>query len=136
MSKAKYPSLPNLLSGSTLLTLVKVFVLAAFLVALPQSSVSATQWIDYRFVNHTGYTIKELYITRTGYNNWGTDLLGSSVLSNGESKGLRYNTDWRYWDVKIVFMNNEVITWSHVDYSGTWRKTVYRDGSRYMISNN
>ena len=95
------------------------------------------KWVNYSFVNHSGRTIKNLYITSTGYDSWGKDLLGSSVLSNGESVGLRYNNNVRYFDLKVVFMDNDYVTFSRYDYRSIWRVTIYRSGSnRYTIQGN
>lgn len=92
--------------------------------------------VSYSFVNYSGYTIKNLYITATGYNKWGSDLLGRSVLSNGDSVSLRYDNSTRYFDVKVVWMDGSDTTWSRVDYRSVWRKTLYRDGSTFYLRSN
>lgn len=56
-------------------------------------------------VNNTGFTVYYVYISQTASQNWGTDTLGSSVLSNGSSTSVRLpyplNVVNRY-DIKLV----------------------------------
>ena len=98
-----------------------------FLFALGAKQASA-KWVNYSFVNHSGLTIKNLYITSSGYGNWGKDLLGSSVLHNGNRVNLRYNNNSRYFDVKVVFMNNDYVTFMRSNYGYAKRITLYRSG--------
>lgn len=111
-----------------LITFVRVFVLAAFLVTAVQSSAFAA-WKDLQVVNHTGYEIKNLYISSSGSGSWGKDLLGNSTLANGSSKTISYNGDYTYYDLKIIFMNNSHREWTgnqRLNFNGAWRITIYK----------
>ena len=92
--------------------------------------------VSYSFINYSGNTIKNLYITGSSYRKWGPDLLGSSVLSNGNSVSLNYDNSVRYFDVKVVWMDGSDTTWSRLDYRGVWRKTLYREGSTFYLRSN
>lgn len=95
------------------------------------------RWIDYSFVNYSGRIIKYLYITATGYDSWGSDILGSSVLGNGDRVGLRYNDDYRYYDVKVVFSDGSDVVFGGHDYRSLWRLTIFhKGGNTYTISSN
>ena len=94
-------------------------------------------WKNYSFVNYTGRTIRNLYITATGYNKWGSDLLGNSVLGNGDSVSLRYNNDYRYYDIKVIFSGGDEIVFEKCDYKAVWRMTIFhRYGSTYTVRRN
>ena len=94
------------------------------------------KWINYSFKNYSGHTIKNLYISSSGYRKWGDDMCGSSVLSNGESLSMRYNNTSRYFDIKVVWMDGSSATWSKRDFKGMWRLTLFKNGSNYYITNN
>ena len=110
--------------------------LSFFVISTLEANVAWAKRVSYSFVNYSGYTIKNLYITGSSYGKWGTDLLGSSVLSNGNSVSLRYDNSVRYFDVKVVWMDGSDTTWSRVDYRGVWRKTLYREGSTFYLQSN
>ena len=94
------------------------------------------KWVTYSFKNYSGRTIKSLYVSSSGYNKWGDDMCGSSVLSSGESLSMKYNNRTRYFDVKVVWMDGSSTTWSKKDFKAMWRLTLYRNGSTYYLTNN
>ena len=88
-------------------------------------------------MNYSGRTIKKLYITGSSSGDWGKDILGSSVLSNGDSVNLRYNDSVRYFDIKIVFMDDDYLTYWKYDYRSVWRVTLFRkDYDTYSVRSN
>ena len=117
---------------------VRVIVLAAFFVAAVQVPALAA-WKDLQVINHTGYTIKKLYVSQSGSDSWGQDLLGSNTLQNGSTTNIRYNGDFTYYDLKIVFMNDSHREWTgnqRLNFNGAWRITIYHsrtDGDGTMI---
>ena len=117
--------------GLCLMCLLSVLFITTFGVGT-----ASAKWVKYSFVNYSGRTIKALYITSSGYDKWGKDLLGNSVLYNGNSVSLQYSNEYRYYDVKIVWNDGSDTTWSKVDYKSVWRKTLYLDGSTYYIKSN
>ena len=101
-----------------------------------EANVAWAERVSYSFVNQSGYTIKHLYISASGYSKWPFDLLGTSILRNGDSVNLSYDNNTRYFDVKVVWMDGSDIIWSRVDYRGVWRKTLYREGSTFYLQSN
>ena len=94
---------------------------------------------NYNFVNYSGKTIKNLYVSLSSDGNWGSDHLGSSeVLINGKSLSCWYNDRYRYFDIKVVFMDNSDLIWYKYDFKGVWRLTlhVYDGKYGYALSNN
>lgn len=131
MSKFNIPP-PPLDLKLNIAAFVKVFVLAAFLVAAVQPSAFA-EWKNLEVVNHTGFDIKRLYISSSGSGVWGKDLLGSKILKNGDTKTISYNGEYRYYDLKIVFMNDTYREWTgdhRCDFKNAWRMTIYNSGRR------
>ena len=123
-------------SNIRLATLVRVLVLAAFLVTAIQFPALAVRR-DFTFVNHSGLTILQLYVSRTGYDSWGSDLLGSSMLESGESVNLWYDDYYTNFDVKVVFTGStpDAIFSSH-SFNSLWRLTIYRRDGRFWITSN
>ena len=83
-------------------TLVKVFVLAAFLVTALESSAFAEDWRNLSVVNNTGKTINYLYITPND-DTWDHDLLGSYTLENGHTYTISYDSDAHFYNIKVVY---------------------------------
>ena len=101
MIKSNTP--PEAITRRYIAPLVRVLVLAAFLVAAIQVPVdAATKSI--KIVNRSGRTITAIYCTATGYGKWGGNRLNGS-LGNGGWATVPVNTDRPYWDFKIVFSN-------------------------------
>ena len=92
--------------------LVRIFVLAAFLVTAVQSSAFAANWRNMEVYNNTGYTIQRLYITAREQRNWGDDLLGSNVLYNGGRSTFRYDANYQYYELRVVFSDGSVREWT------------------------
>ena len=113
-----------------------VFLLSVVILSLIGADLASARWINYSFVNRSGRTIKNLYISQAGYRYWGDDMLGNSVLSHGSSWSMRYNNTSRYFDIKVVWMDGSSVTWDNYDFRGMWRLTLRRRGSRYSISKN
>lgn len=62
---------------------------------------------DYRvrIHNDTGYTLYKFYSTNSGSKRWGSDVLGSSTLPNGNSMRLNFDNNEGYclFDFRAVF---------------------------------
>jgi hypothetical protein len=85
----------------------KVLQVAA--IALPLISMGARSALadprDFTLVNGTGVTIFELYVSHGSEANWGSDILGRSVLPAGESTPIVFPTaepDLCTYDIKVV----------------------------------
>ncbi len=110
--------------------------LSVFIIFTFGTGIALAKRVSYSFVNYSGYTVKNLYITGTGYDRWGKDLLGKSVLNNGDGIRLTYDNKTRYFDIKVVWMDgSDSICRSH-DYKSVWRVTLFRDGSSFYVKNN
>ena len=111
-------------------------LLSVFFLSMLDAKSAFAKRVSYSFVNYSGRTVKRLYITGYDYNNWGSDILGDSVLSNGDSVSLNYDNKVRFFDVKVVWMDNSSTTWKKFSYKSVWRVTLYRDGSTYYLKGN
>lgn len=121
---------------SKLINLCAVCLLSVLMLSSFGAGTASAKWVSYSFVNYSGYTIKRLYISDSRSGVWGKDLLGSSVLANGNSVRLKYNNRARYFDIKVVWMDDSTSTCSRHDYKSVWRVTMYRDGSSFYVRNN
>lgn len=121
------------------LTIVKVFVLAAFIIVSIQSSALAENTERLEVVNESEHDIKALYIVPSGNKSWGNDLVGSWPLEYKQTKIIYYDPTIRYFKVRMVFTDDKSFIWENdnkVDFSGAWRITIYYDGEKYRISKN
>ena len=123
--------------NSRLRNVCAICLLSVMILSVLGADVASAKWRNYSFVNYSGRTIKRLYITGSSSGNWGKDILGSSVLSNGDSVNLRYNDSVRYFDIKIVFMDDDYLTYWKYDYRSVWRVTLFRkDYDTYSVRSN
>ena len=100
MIKSNTP--PESITRRYIAPLVRVFVLAAFLVTAVQTSVLAgTKHLT--LVNRTGKTITAVYCAPVGARTWGGNRL-SQPFRNNTAIGVKVNTQVN-WCLKIVFSN-------------------------------
>ena len=64
---------------------------------------------DFTVVNSTSVPIRHLYVSPTGENSWGDDILGKDVLTSGDSTLVYFtdNANICSYDIKAVFDNND-----------------------------
>lgn len=105
---------------------VKVFVLAAFLVAVVQTSVDARNMQQLTIVNNTDRYFSRVYIG-------GGDCLHGAGLSSGSSHTIMYNADIRYWDVTITLENGSSLGYN-CDLSGASELIFYMQGSTILVT--
>ena len=123
---------------SKLLSLCLVLVV---ILVMSAAGTASAKSVRASFVNHSGLIVKYLYMSSHGDNSWGRDLLGSTVLGAGESGSFSYNNNFnryaRYCDVKVVFADDDYLTFWNIDLKGLWRLTLYRKyGSTYSLQRN
>ena len=80
---------------------LKVFFLAALFV-MGLSSVAFAGAQDFVLVNNTGFPIYKVNVSAASTNSWEEDILGSSVLMNGESIRVNFGAgNTQYWDIQV-----------------------------------
>ena len=84
-------------------------------------AVVATCWAvagdqDFTLVNKTGVIIDQLYVSPTGDNEWGEDVLGVDTLPNGKSVDIAFAPEEaaEYWDIKIVDTKEAEVVWKKI----------------------
>ena len=123
------PSTAHEPKRNVLATLVRVFVLAAFLAAAIQIPVAEAGRQDFTFVNYSGRTIYRLYVSRSDHSGWEEDLLGNGVLRHGEYRNIHFSNSetGRFWDIKAEFQDGTYWRWDGIDLQTVSKVTV--DGS-------
>lgn len=72
---------------------------------------------DFTLVNSTGYPLREVYISSSSKNNWGSDKLGSNVLADGASRLFQFSSasDCEK-DLRVVFDDDgSAVVWGGID---------------------
>lgn len=93
------------------MTMVRAAAVGAFLTAGLVGL--AAQSADIEFVNRTGVTIFFLYASASTSDTWGEDLLGESVLGDGQSVTVRLRSISGAFDVRAVDSEDrEYIIWA------------------------
>ncbi len=90
------------------------FLLVLF--ALPVSASEADQ--DFRLVNKTGYELDAVFLSPTGANNWGRDVMGRDVLGDGEAVNIKFSRKTKDcdWDLKVVYsIDDSSAVWHDID---------------------
>ena len=109
--------------------LVRVFVLAAFLVAAVQTPTLAEITEPLEIVNETGKTIMSLYFVPIQKKNWGNDLVGSGVMNQSDKRSIHYDAAYRIYKIKVEFADGTSFTRKDIDLLDVWRLSIKSDGS-------
>lgn len=115
MFKSNTPP-PDSITRRYIAPLVRVLVLAAFLVTAVQSSTEASR--ELVLVNNTGESINSIYLN--GHNVGG--------LSNRNSRSVKLGSG-SIFDLSIVFSSGRDVYWKNLDLHQIWRITFIRNGS-------
>jgi hypothetical protein len=105
-----------------------VILMVGIIVGSFGNTAQAATWKNLEIVNTTGKTIDSVYLVISGYETWGKDLLGDTVIKNGDSKTIRYNTDYSRFDFRIVFSDGKDVNWkgnNALTLTGKWRLTLF-----------
>jgi len=89
---------------------------AMLALALPAGAQQAKQ--DFRLINKTGYELKALYVSPSKSDDWGDDILGQDVLSDGQAVNVHFNPRAQTckWDLKVTYTDdNSSAVWSDID---------------------
>ena len=109
--------------------LLKIFVLAAFLVAAIQTPTFAGITEPLEIVNETGKPILSLYVVPIQKKGWGNDLVGSGVMNQGDRRSINYDTEYARYKIKVEFDNGATLTFPNVDLINVWRLSIMSDGT-------
>ena len=118
---------------------VKVFVLAAFIIAAAQVTASAEEWKECEMFNFTNRTVTQVYMCAADVdiNEYGKNMLeGRSPLKNGDGIAVQYPAEHRYYNVRIVFDSGDFVDWPNFDCADMHRITFFNDGEDYKIRMN
>ena len=119
-----------------ILSLVKVFVLATFLVVAAQSPAFADITEPLELVNETGQPILSLYFVPMQKKDWGNDLVGSGVMNQGDRRSIYYDMSFRVYKLKVEFADGTTFIRKDVDLFDTWRLAIWLDGTNFKLSRN
>ena len=108
---------------------LKVFFLAALFI-MGLSSIASAGAQDFVLVNNTGYPIYKVNVSAASTNSWEEDILGSSVLMNGESIRVNFGAgNQQYWDIQAIFEDGSALAWYGIDLLSTYQVTLNNDGT-------
>lgn len=113
-----------------------VLLLAAIILSTFGAGTASARRRNFSFVNYSGRIVSYLYITQSAYRKWGHDLIGSTVLANGDSCGCWYDDRIRYFDVRVVFSDGSDAVFMRHSFRGLWRLTLFNRNGTYTIRSN
>ena len=111
-----------------------------FLSVLIAEAASA-KLVSCSFVNYRSRLVVSVHMSLPGEGNWGSDILKSSVVDNGDAYTFSYEDDFysyaRYVDVKMVCWDGGDLIFRNLDLKGLWRITLFwKEGSTYSLQRN
>ena len=88
--------------------------MAAGLALLAPSAADAARQ-NFTLINHTGYTIKEVYVSTVNTNSWEEDVLGQDTLDDQSSVDITFphHAGGCYWDLKVVYDDDSDAYWKN-----------------------
>ncbi len=68
--------------------------------------------LDFRLVNDSGYTLRELYLSPESSERWGNDVLGRQMIDTGGSATVNFPSaaDECMYDMRMIFSDNDELT--------------------------
>ena len=108
-----------------IISLFSVVLLSVFLLAgcggssdKSSSSDEETSYSqDFTVVNDTGIEVYSLYVSPTGEDSWGDDILTTDTLPSGSSTDIVFDSEVndQYWDLMIADSAGTTVEWSKID---------------------
>ncbi|MBC3805050.1 hypothetical protein GH808_11470 [Acetobacterium fimetarium] len=107
-----------------IISLLSVVLLSVFLLAGcggssdKSSSDEETSYSqDFTVVNDTGIEVYSLYVSPTGEDSWGDDILTTDTLPSGSSTDIVFDSEVndQYWDLMIADSAGTTVEWSKID---------------------
>jgi len=102
--------------------------LAVFALVAPASAQDAKQ--DFKLVNSTGYELKALYVAPSKSDDWGDDVLGQDVLSDGQAVNVHFSPKVKTckWDLKVTYTDDDSnAIWQNIDLCSVEKITIHYD---------
>jgi hypothetical protein len=87
--------------------------------------------LDFTLHNATGKVLDQVYIGPTTSEEWGDDVMGKDVVSDGESVLIKFHpkATAKHWDLKIVFDDGKATVWTNFDLTTIDDITIsFKDG--------
>ncbi|MGO8759152.1 MAG: hypothetical protein ACLQG3_13600 [Terracidiphilus sp.] len=97
----------------TRLLLTAVLPVVLLVCVFPQQGIPQSR-ANFWFLNNTGKTLNNLYVSPHSQNTWGTDVLGRSTLPDGMGTLIVFPPQWRgvcHEDFKLVFSDGTTETY-------------------------
>jgi hypothetical protein len=111
---------------------MKTFLMTAFAAvlsfAVPAIADDAKQ--DFKLVNATGYELKALYVAPSKSDDWGDDILGQDVLSDGQAVNIHFSPKAKTcnWDLKVTYTEDDSnAVWEKIDLCSVEKITIHYD---------
>ena len=75
----------------------------------PTAGVTGAALQNFTVVNGTGHTVMTLHVSASNDNNWGPDILGASVIANGESAQVSFERGEAQclWDIQANYEDGD-----------------------------
>jgi hypothetical protein len=103
-----------------------------FAVVLASSVAAFSGDQDFTLINKTGLTINELYLSSTGDNEWGEDVLDVDTLADGAKVDITFSHKESecMWDMKIVDEDGDDVVWEKIDLCKASEITLFYKGGK------
>ena len=109
-------------------TILAAALFAAFLTSAGVTPAMAGDQ-DFKLVNKTGYTIDEVYVSRTTSKDWGSDVMGKGTLEADASVDITFSAPPNAcrWDLKVKYDDNDTAEWSNLNLCNINKVTLFWD---------
>lgn len=97
--------------------IIKHAILLSAMASVMSSGVAFAGDADFTLLNRTGYTLREVYLSASHKNSWGSDRMGQGYLDNGKSRNFKFASAASCkQDLKVVFDDDESeVVWEEFD---------------------
>ena len=87
---------------------------------------------DFTLINKTGFDIHSVFISPHSADDWQEDVLGRTVLVNGDHVDIKFSRDasTKHWDLKVTDKDGKGYVWEKINLFEVAKITVeYKNGN-------
>lgn len=105
---------------------MRMLTIAVLATGLFASSPALADKRDFRLVNDTGHTVREVYVSPTKTNDWEEDVLDVDVLPDNDSVDISFDDKNKtcIYDMKLVYKDNDTEEWDNINLCEVSKLTV------------
>lgn len=117
--------------------MIKTLSLMALFAGISMATPALAADRDFRLVNQTGYTVREVYVSSTAENDWEEDILDVDTLADDDFVDVLFDRRGKtgcLYDLKLVYNDGDSEEWNRINLCEVSQITVSYDRNGTAIA--